>query len=266
MLRDRLLGNVFTKTVRDWLTWTIIAIAALWGISALYIAMMGSSGDLYATMMTDMPEALANIYGMNDGSAEGLAMSGIFFVMGPLVLLTYTIGLGSSAAVGEEEAGTLPILLASPLRRRSILLAKTAVAVLGAVVITAAMWVGVEVLGAVFGMDLSEQGTLASAVQLLGMVLFFGALSLGISAWRGSSAVGIGVAAGLALVSYFITTLLPVVEELAELAKLTPWYLLSGADSLSQGVDIALLAIALALAAVLFAGGLRALERRDLKG
>ena len=153
MLRDRLLGNVFTKTIRDWLTWTIIAIVALWGISALYIALMGSSGDLYATMVTDMPEALANIYGMNDCSAEGLAMSGIFFVMGPLVLLTYTIGLGSSAAVGEEEAGTLPILLASPLRRRSILLAKTAVAVLGAVFITAAMWVGVEVLGAVFGIE-----------------------------------------------------------------------------------------------------------------
>jgi ABC-2 type transport system permease protein len=266
MLRNHLLGNVFSKTVRDWLLWTIIAIAALWGISALYIGLMGSSGDIYVSMIDDMPEALANVYGMNDGSPEGLAMSGIFLLMGPLVLLTYIIGLGSSAAVGEEEARTLPILLASPLRRRSILLAKTAVAIIGVLVISVALWLGVEVMAGAFGMDLSGQATLASSVQMLGMVLFFGALALGISAWRGSSALGIGVAAGLAVASYFVTTLLPVVDELADVAKLTPWYLLSGANSLSQGVDVVLLAIALGLATVLFGVGVYTLERRDLKG
>ncbi len=266
MLRNRLLGNVFTKTVRDWLLWTVIAIAALWGISALYIGIMGSTGDLYIDMIADMPEGLANIYGTNDGTPEGLAMSGIFFVMGPLVLLTYVIGLGSSAAVGEEEAGTLPILLSSPLRRREILVAKTVVALIGAVAITAATWLGVVVSAGLFGMDLSDQAVLSASIQLLGMVLVFGALSLGISAWRGSSGLGIGVAAGLAVLSYFVTTLLPVVEELADVAKLTPWYLFSGADSLNRGVDVVMLAVAVAIAAALFGGGLYTLERRDLKG
>jgi ABC-2 type transport system permease protein len=265
-MHERLLGSVYRKTIRDWLLWTIIAVATLWGVSALYIGLMASSGDLYVSMIADMPEALSNIYGRSDGTAAGLAMSGIFFLMGPMVLLTYVIGLGSSAAVGEEEAGTLPILLASPLRRRSILVAKTSVAAIGALIIILAMWAGVQLLASIFGMDLSSQGTFAAAVQLAGMVLFFGALALGISAWRGSSALGIGVAAGLALVSYFITTLLPVVDQLADLARLTPWYLLSGADALSRGVDVVLLAIALSLAAVLFGAGAYALDRRDLKG
>jgi ABC-2 type transport system permease protein len=266
MLRNRLLGNVFSKTVRDWLLWTVIAVIAMWLISAMYIWVMAASGDAYVTMMADFPEALSNLYGINNGTAEGLAMSGIYFLIGPLVLLTYAIGLGSSAAVGEEEARSLPILLSSPLHRRSILLAKAAVAVLGVLVITGLTWLGVVVLAQLMGMDLSDQNVLGASIQLLGMVFLFGALALGLSAWRGSSALGIGVAAGLAVVSYFVTTMLPVVEELADVAKLTPWYLFSGAQALSNGIDIVLLGVALLGAAALFGVGLYTLDRRDLKG
>ena len=266
MLRDRLLGSVFTKTIRDWLLWTVVAVVALWATAAMYVWIMTIAGDEYMTLMDDMPEAFTNIYGQHDGTPAGLAMSGVFSVMGPLILLAYAIGLGSSAAVGEEEARTLPILLANPLRRRTVLLTKTAVAVIGLVITMALTWLGVEASGLVFGMDLSDQAVLATSIQLLGMVLFFGALSLGISAWRGSSALGIGVAAGLAVASYFITTLLPVVEELADVARLTPWYLFTGADSLSQGVDPLLLAVAVILAMALVGAATYTLERRDLKG
>mgnify|MGYP001813259862 CR=1 FL=1 len=266
MLRNRLLGNVFSKAVRDWLTWTIIATVALWLLAAMYVAIMSSSGDAYVTMLDDFPEALASIYGTQDGTPAGMALAGMYSIMAPMVLLTYAIGLGSSAAVGEEENKTLPVLLSSPLRRRSILVAKTAVVVIGVLAIIAGMWLGIEVSAALFGLDLSGHDQLAPAIQLVGMVLLFGALSLGISAGTGSSAIGIGVAAGLALVSYFVTTLLPVVEELAEIAKLTPWYLYSGAEALYEGIDPVLLVIALGIAVVLFAAGAYRLDRRDLKG
>lgn len=266
MLRDRLLGSVFTKAIRDWLMWTSIAIVALWLLGAMYVAIMSTSGEAYVTMLNDFPEALANIYGQQDGTAAGMALAGMYSLMGPLVLLAYSIGLGSSAAVGEEEAGTLPVLLSSPLRRRSILVAKTAVVVIGVLAITAGMWLGIEVSAAVFGLDLSGHDQLSSAIQLAGMVLLFGALSLGVSAWRGSSAVGIGVAAGVALLSYFLTTLLPVVQELADLARLTPWYLYTGAQALYQGLDPVLLVIAVAIATALFGAGAYTLDRRDLKG
>jgi hypothetical protein len=47
---------------------------------------------------------------------------------------------------------------------------------------------------------------------------------------------------------------------------LTPWYLFSGADSLSQGLDLILLAIAVILAIALVGGATYTFERRDLKG
>ena len=49
--------------------------------------------------------------------------------------------------------------------------------------------------------------------------------------------------------------MLPVVEELADVARLTPWYLFSGAESLSNGIDAILLAIAVVLAVALFGRG-----------
>jgi hypothetical protein len=111
MLRNRLLGNVFTKAVRDWLAWTVIAIVALWLIGAMYVAVMSSSGEAYVTMLEDFPDALAAIYGMQDGTPAGMALTGMYSIMAPIVLLAYAIGLGSSAAVGEEENRTLPVLL-----------------------------------------------------------------------------------------------------------------------------------------------------------
>ena len=143
---------------------------------------------------------------------------------------------------------------------------KTAVAALGVVIITVAMWLAMELFTTVFGMDTGGYDVFGASVQLLGMVFLFGALALGVSAWRGSSALGIAVAAGLAVFSYFFTTMLPVVEELAELAKVTPWYLYTGAEAIYEGIDPILLGIAALLAVILFGGGMYTLERRDLKG
>ena len=98
-MRDRLLSNVFTKTIRDWLLWTVIAIVALWSVAAMYVWIMTVAGDMYMDLMGDMPEAFKNIYGNHDGTPAGLAMSGLFSVLGPLILLAYAIGLGASAAV-----------------------------------------------------------------------------------------------------------------------------------------------------------------------
>jgi ABC-2 type transport system permease protein len=266
MLRDRLLDNVLTKAIRDWLMWTVVASVSLLLLGAFYVAIMSSAGDAYVAMLEDFPEPLANIYGQQDGTNAGMAMAGMYSLMGPIVLLAYAIGLGASSAVGEEEAQTLPILLSSPLRRRTILVSKAVVAAAGVVLITLSMWLGMVAFAALFGMDISSHDPFAASVQLIAMVFLFGALSLGVSAWRGSSALGIGTAAGIAVLSYFVTTMVPVVKEIADLAKLTPWYLYSGADALYEGIDPILLAIAMAIAAALFGLGAYTLDRRDLKG
>jgi len=265
-MRGSLLTNVFTKAVRDALQWTLIAVVALWLMTLMMVGVFSTFGDEYASILGDLPPAMAAIYGENDGSPAGIAMSAMFALMTPIVLLVYAIGLGSSAAVGEEESRTLALLLTNPVKRAGIMISKIVVVLIGVVSIALLGWLGVELAASLFGMDLGGQDVFGASVQLIGLALMFGGLAAGLSAWRGSSAVGIGVAAVIALISYFVTTLLPVVEELADVARLTPWHLYSGAQALSQGVDILLLAVAVVIGAAMLWVGLYTIERRDLKG
>ena len=50
-MRNRMLGSVFSKTIRDWLLWTIVAVVAIWLITLLYVGMMTAAGDEYISLM-----------------------------------------------------------------------------------------------------------------------------------------------------------------------------------------------------------------------
>ena len=67
MLRDRLLGNVFTKAIRDWLLWTVIAIIALVAIAAMYVGIMSTAGDAYVQMMEDFISARPDLWNEDIG-------------------------------------------------------------------------------------------------------------------------------------------------------------------------------------------------------
>ena len=134
-----------------------------------------------------------------------------------------------------------------------------------ALLIVVVVWLGIDLIAGLVGIDMEGQDTLAASVHLAALALLFGALSLTVSAWTGSSALGLGVAGILAVVSYVANTWLPIVEDLADVARLSPWQLYAGADALQRGVDPVLLAIALAAAGAVFAASFVGLRRRDLR-
>ena len=72
--------------------------------------------------------------------------------MVPLLLLVAAIGAGARATAGEEERGTLDLLLANPLSRRRLIAEKVAalaceISVLGARCLGGALLVGVKIVG-----------------------------------------------------------------------------------------------------------------------
>jgi ABC-2 type transport system permease protein len=261
-----MLANVYSKSVRDAALWTFAAIAILIVLAAVALPIYAEFGEGYIGLMEDMPDWIAVVYGDSMGSVAGLAGTAMFTLMAPLVLLVYAIALGTSAAVGEEEARTLPLLLANPISRDRVLVAKASVVAAGIVLIVLLVWLGVEAIAAIAAIDLASQDTFAASVHLAGLALLFGSLSLAVSAWTGSSVVGLGTAGIAAVLSYVASTWLPIVEDLAELARFSPWHLYAGAEALSQGIDPGLLLVALGLSGALLGAGLLGLRRRDLKG
>ena len=69
----------------------------------------------------DLPESVRALFAGGEldlTSPAGYLNSQIFALMAPLILLIFTIGAGAGVVAGEEERGTLDLLLAHPVRRR----------------------------------------------------------------------------------------------------------------------------------------------------
>lgn len=261
-----MLTNLFTKSLRDAAVWTMGAVGVLVALAVVALPVYAELGDQYINLFEDMPDWIAVIYGEGGASVAGLVGAAMFSLMGPLVILIYAIALGTDAAVGEEEAVTLPLLLANPLGRRHVLVTKTTVVVIGIVAIALILWLTIETVSAIVGIDLEGQDVFAASVHLAALALLFGGVALAVSAWTGSSVRGVAVAAIAAVVSYVASTWLPIANDLAGLAEWSPWHLYVGARALQEGLDGLLLAVALGISAACFGIALVGLQRRDLKG
>jgi nucleotide-binding universal stress UspA family protein len=70
----------------------------------------------------DLPESVRALFAggeLDVASPAGYLNSQIFALMAPLLLPIFAIGAGSAAVAGEEERGTLDLVLAHPIRRRN---------------------------------------------------------------------------------------------------------------------------------------------------
>jgi len=164
------------------------------------------------------------------GSADflspiGYLSSKLFYLVLPLLFTIMSIGLGSSLLAREERSGTLELLLARPVSRRTVLLAKittagVVMAVCGAVT-TAVALPFVKVIN--FGVSMRYVTLAVFAALLLSMLfgtLAFMLTAIGHSARRAS----IGVAALVAFGSYLIASLEGTVHLLHWPAKLIPYH------------------------------------------
>ena len=261
-----MLSSGFTKSISDRaratiITITIIVVYAFFAVGA-YSTMSDSILDIY----DQMPPGLAAIYGTNDGTVVGLATGALFGFIAPIVVITYAVAGGVGAAVGEERKGSLDLLLSNPVSRSGVAVPKAIVAALGTAIIGLGTWASIYVTSAIFADGIGDLDIFAATLMMIALGLMFGGLAMAIAGWFGSSGLAIGVTTGIAVISWFITTVLAVEESLATLSTWTPWYLYSGADPVFEGIGWWQLAVMLIAGAVLATLGVVGVNRRDLRG
>ena len=135
----------------------------------------------------------------------------------PLIMLLLTIGYGASAIAGQNEDGTLGLLVVLPLARQRILAEKVATMIIQALILDLTVAACVYV-GRAFQVTLDpwHVATATLAVLLLGIDL--GLIALALGAATGSRGTAIGIASALAAVCYLISSLAPVVHWIKPLA------------------------------------------------
>jgi ABC-2 type transport system permease protein len=230
-------------------------------VGALFPAVGGSIGKL------DLPDGVAELLGGADyGTIAGWMRSEVGAVYGPLVIAAAAITAAAGSTAGEEEDRILGLVLAHPVERSSLVLAKAA-AVGGAVCIIAfGTWLGLLVGVAVGGGGISTGHTASLAVHLAFFGFTTGALALAIAAATGRRAVAVGGAAGFALFGFLVNGFAPLIDAVEWLKYLSPFHYYSGHDPIGSGIDLADLGVLAAACIALTAFAMVAIRRRDLRG
>ena len=184
--------------------------------------------------------------------------------MVPILFMIFTIGQGSGAIAGEEEKGTLDILLSNPTTRLQVLIQKFAAMVAATSVLAFLLWLGVVVGSAIVDMDLGLWRTAQATVSGMLLGILYGTLALMLGSASGNRGLSTGIAGALALGTYFIYALAPLAEGLEPVEKVFPFYYYIGADPLMNGLNLAHAAVLVGITAALLAVAIVTFERRDL--
>jgi ABC-2 type transport system permease protein len=236
-------------------------VAVLVIVGALFPAVGGTIGKL------SLPRGVSELLGGADyATLTGWFRSEIGSVYGPLVIGAVAITSAAAVTAGEEEDRILALVLAYPVTRTRLVIAKAAAVAALVVIVAVAAWVGLIVGVALGGGGITIGHMAAFAVHLALFGLAIGAVALALGAGTGRRTLASGVAAGVGVLGWLINGFAPLVSALDWLKYVSPFYYYAGHDPLTQGIDVGDLVVLGVVAVVLTAVAAAGFQRRDLRG
>lgn len=262
-----LLRNILTKALwdarRSVLSWAV-AIAA---VGAMYGAFWPSvqSPEMVKALQA-YPQGLLEALNYDDlTTAAGYLGGSVYGLLAPLLVAVFAIAAGTRAVAGDEDAGTLDLILAHPVSRARLALHRFAAVCVATVVISLALWLVMLALTGPAKFDGVSAGEFAAAnLQLTLFGIGVGALAFAVGAASGRKALTLGASAGLVVLGYLANSVIPMADGLEWTRELSPFYWYLGGDPLSRGLDPRGCALLAATAAALVAAGTYAFTRRDV--
>jgi ABC-2 type transport system permease protein len=182
----------------------------------------------------------------------------------PLVMLLLTIGYGAGAIAGQNEDGTLGLLIVLPLARRRILAGKIATMIIQALILDLTVAACVYV-GRAFQVTLDPWHVATATLAVLLLGIDFGLLALALGAATGRRGSAIGISSALAAVCYLISSLAPVVRSIHPVRYASLFYWAVGNEQLTRGAGPVSLAVLLAVAIAAAIDANTAFRRLDIR-
>lgn len=267
MSRSTMTRTVMTKTLWDARGAIAGWCLALAGVSVLYAAFYPAiNQEAFAQAMDAFPAAIMDAFGWSDlTSPAGYLGSTVFGLLAPVLLIVWAIGMGGRAVAGDEEAGTLDLLLAHPVARTTVVVHRALAMAVALAAGAAAVFLAVLLVRGPADLGALPVAHLAAGsvhIALLGLVVGSVALLLGAVTGRRSAAVG--GAAFVAVVGYFANTIAANLPATAWMRTLSPFHYALGSEPLRHGLQAGEAAILLVASVVLVAVAAAAFRRRDV--
>jgi ABC-2 type transport system permease protein len=262
--------EVFAEALRERrrsLLWWTLGLAALVALNVAFYPSVRDDPAL-SDYARDLPESVRALFAGGEldlASPAGYLNSQIFALMAPLLLLIFAIGAGSAAVAGEEERGTLDLVLAHPIRRRDYVLQRFLTLTVLVAALTMVLLATVALGSRFVDLDISFGKLIAASLSVGLLALLFAAVALATGAIRPGRAPAIAVGAGLAVAAWIFDGLARSVDALEAWRPLAPYYHALGQSPLREGAPWAGWALLVAATAIVVALAAFGLERRDTR-
>lgn len=262
-----MLRNVFAKTLwdarRSLLGWAL----AISAVAVLYAAFWPTvNTPQMQDALRNYPEGVLEAFNYNDlTSPAGYLGSSVYGLLIPLLVAVFAIAYGTRAVAGDEEAGTLDLLLAHPVSRTRLALQRFAALAAALALVGAVLWLAMLAIAGpaqLAGITAAEFAAATVQLALFGGCL--GALAFAIGAATGRKALALGASAGVAVLAYLANGVFPQVEGLEWTRAVSPWHWYLGGEPLKNGLQTGDALLLLAVTAVLVAAGTWSFNRRDV--
>lgn len=222
--------------------------------------------DTSLNKLTENGNAVAALFGATGSltSSTGWLNVNLYANFVPLIVLLMAIGYGSAGIAGQDEEGTLGLVVTLPLSRRRVIAEKFATMCLLAIPV-AVVTMLCAIAGIAFEMDINIAHLAGVTVGVLLLAIDFGALAMLIGAATGSRGSALGITSTVAAAAYIINSLAPVVHWINPLRYASPFFYAVGDGQLQHGLEPAWAAVLVGIAVVLGVATAKAFQRLDVR-
>lgn len=262
--------SVYTKSLweaRRSYWWWAAALGTLTAMMTMFYPMLAENAEAFQEMMELYPQGFMAMFGIDLESfttGPGYLTGELYSIMLPVILIIFTVLKAASATAGEEHEGTMDLLIGAPVLRSRVVIDKYAAATVLTAGLGVILIIVLLVTNPIFDLGLGLQGVVAVNLSVVLLALLYGAIALLIGALTGSRGLAAGIAAALAVIAFFSSSLASLVDILEIPQKLSPFYWYIGNEPLANGFSwfhISLLVVATLL---FFALAVVAFQHRDV--
>lgn len=212
--------------------------------SALWPSMREMTG--LEGYLDEFPAALKELFAIDQMSTgAGFLDAELFSLMLPLMFLVAGVTLGARLIAGEQENGTLDLLLVTPLTTVRLLLESALALVVSMMGLGAVTWLSLVSADKAFDLGITVSAGAAAALAMTLLGAEFGLLTLVAGALTGRRGLALGVGAALALGSYVLYVGGIFVTALAEWSAWSPFHQALHDGALRGGLETSFVWLAL---------------------
>ncbi|MCQ1956404.1 ABC transporter permease [Arthrobacter sp. zg-Y826] len=262
MSRFPLFTRSFAGSWRPLLGWA----AGILAVLSLYLPLYPSlAGQDFQDLLQSLPPELISALGYDElTTGAGYTQSTFFGLIGFVLFTIAAISWGTRAIAGDEESGTLELLLAHAVGRVQLVLERSAAIVARLVLLGLFTGLAVLVFNRPAQLGLIPSHVWAGCAALIGLALLTASVALAAGAITGRRVWALAAAVAVAVGGYALNAVANQNPDLDYLHSWTPYHWAFGAGPLSNGADWAGLGTLYGTSALLVLLAALALTRRDI--